>query len=101
MQGAGDHAERTRAVGDPCRRRGLGGHGRIPARGRKIEDVKQVEHLHSELRRDSFRNIRVLDNREIYGLEARPFELIAASVAESAWSIAGKRGRIDPLNAID
>lgn len=89
MQGAGDHAKRSRAVGDSrcCRR--LRCHGRIASWGREIQDVKQVEHLDPELCRNSLCDICVLDYREINRLESGSFELIASSVAEGARVVAG------------
>jgi hypothetical protein len=68
--------------------------------GRQVKNVKQVEHLHPELYRDSFGNGSVLDDGEINGLEAWSFELIAASVAEGSRRIIGERVGVDPLYSV-
>src|SRR2546425_12714275 len=92
MQGAGDHTKRPRTIGYPGRRRSLRGHRGIAPRRGKGEDVKYVEHLYPELYGNSFRDGRVLDDREIYRLETRSKKLVAAGVVGSGVGSIDKTG---------
>src|SRR5690349_11284033 len=50
----------------------------------EVECVEQIEDLHAELRGDTLRDRRVLEDRKIEGLEIRPVERIALQRAKCA-----------------
>ncbi len=54
---------------------------------RQIQYVKNVKHLDAELRLYPLSDRRVLDDREIYGLEARAIELVSLGVPKGALSV--------------
>src|SRR5207244_10898723 len=96
MQGAGDHTKRPRTIGYPGRRGSLRGHRGIAPRRGKVEDVKYVGHLYPELYGNSFRDGRVLNDREIYRLETRSKKLVATANAEGSDGTIRNRGGSNP-----
>ena len=50
----------------------------------EVRMIEDIEELGAELQRDSFVNPRVLVNREVQHIEARSYDDVSSSVAETA-----------------
>jgi hypothetical protein len=64
----------------------------------KVQMIKQIEHLHPELRVDTLRNGSGLEEREIDVFKARPVDAVTSVVTIGSKCRVGKCARVDPLN---
>ena len=67
-------------------------------RSSKVARIEKVEHFHPELRFETFRDSRVLEDRKVHLTGRWPVKLIARLIGIGASSRQPERGRIEPIH---